>query len=126
VISLVAYLDSDPGARLDFLLRRIDDPVPRVRAAAIQALGPLLDSPAGAPRREEGVERLMDLLDNEDPGVRGSAVSVLSNLRVTAALPKFKIMAKFDENEAVRKFAKWSVDVLEGRHQCSCQPKPAS
>ncbi len=119
IMRLIGRLDTPIEELVDFYLARIDDRV--VGAGAVFGASQMLDG--GNPyRRDEIVNALLALLDDEDLATRLGAIGTVSNCRITAALPALRIIARYDPDEEARRDAWWAIDVLEGRMPCKDRP----
>lgn len=78
------------------------DPEPKVRLAALSALGALAESPSG---REGILARAKDALADADPEVRRRTATLLARYRDPAALPYFRQALKDPEAENRRQAA---------------------
>jgi HEAT repeat protein len=86
-----------PGEVIDALLQATDDENGRVRAEAIYALGAI----ARPPLSDAAADRLIQVLDHYDPGMRVAAARVIGRLRVARGGDAL-ITAINDSNPPVR------------------------
>lgn len=75
-----------------YLIRLLDDPEPKVRIAAVHALGNA--------ERFRGVHSLLDHLSDPDSAVRAEAVQTLGLIRQRIALPKLRYLVSDDAQTA--------------------------
>jgi hypothetical protein len=123
VMLALVHTSTKPEERIDFFMDRIDDSAPAVADAALFSASAVLGGTNIQYRRDEVIQRLIERLGDEDPKVRHSAASHLSDLHATAALPDLQRLVGNDASEDVRRSAQWAIDTIEGRKCCTCRDK---